>query len=206
MNNKSNIVDTEKKILEAAEIIFQKKGYDGARMQEIADNANINKGLLHYYFKTKDRLFEAIFKKAFNQIIGSMSEILTSENPFSYKVDSFIDRYMDLLLANPAIPRFVINELNKNAERFVTAMVSDTRTRPNLDAFFKSVEEEVASGNIRPIKPVHLLMNIVGLCVFPFIGKPMLQAILFIDNKEFKELMEERREEIKSFVKFSLQQ
>ena len=68
---------TEQKILEAAQEVFHEKGYDGARMQEIADKASINKGLLHYYFKTKDSLFEAIFSIAFRQMIAQIQAIIT---------------------------------------------------------------------------------------------------------------------------------
>ncbi|MGK7396046.1 MAG: TetR/AcrR family transcriptional regulator [Candidatus Cyclobacteriaceae bacterium M3_2C_046] len=195
---------TQEKILKAAEEVFQDKGFDGARMQEIADKAHINKGLLHYYFRTKNKLFEAIFVKAFNHLFGSINALLSTEKPLQEKLDLLIDKYLDLLLMNPAIPRFVINELNLNAEAFVNRVMT-SKNRPDLQEFFTAVEKEMEAGRIRPIDPKHLLMNIVAMCVFPFIGKPMLQGIFQLDQKQFKNLMLQRKVQIKTFVKNALQ-
>src|SRR5580700_8969817 len=103
--------NTEQKILEAAEEIFHEKGFDGARMQEIADKASINKGLLHYYFKTKDSLFQAIFSMAFRKMMAQVQSIVSMDIPLDKKIDLMVDGYMIMLAKNPALPRFVINEL-----------------------------------------------------------------------------------------------
>ena len=118
MNNISDN-STEQKIIEAAETVFHEKGFDGARMQEIADKANINKGLLHYYFKSKDALFDAIFNMAIKRMSGNINSILKMEISLDEKIDLIIDSYMNLLLRNSSLPRFVITELNKDSDRFI---------------------------------------------------------------------------------------
>ena len=110
---------TEQKILDAAEAIFHEKGFDGARMQEIADQASINKGLLHYYFKSKDALFDAIFNVAVKRMSGNINSILQMEISLEEKIDLIIDSYMNLLLRNSSLPRFVITEINKDSDRFI---------------------------------------------------------------------------------------
>src|ERR1700712_5053671 len=99
------ISGTEQKILAAAEEVFHEKGYDGARMQEIAEHAGINKGLLHYYFKTKDKLFEAIFSRALQHMISKIFGILEMELPLEDKIRLIVDQYMSMILKNPTLPR-----------------------------------------------------------------------------------------------------
>jgi len=199
----TNNINTEEKILSAAAEIFQEKGYDGARMQEIADKANINKGLLHYYFKTKDILFDAIFSIALKRMVSNIHSILAMELPLEEKMDMIIDGYMNLLLRNATLPRFVINELSKDADRFIAKHLNSSANSIFID-FDASVKKEVNAGRIKQIDSRHLFMNLISLIVFPFVGKPMLQVIISIDNKEFHALMQERREAVKSFMKMAL--
>ena len=192
--------NTEQKILEAAEEVFQEKGFDGARMQEIADKANINKGLLHYYFKTKDSLFEAIFSIAFHTMIGQIQSIMSLEISLNERIDRIVDDFMSMLAKKPALPRFVITELNKNPDRFIAKHVNHN-TRATFAAFINSVQKEIDAGNIRPVDPRQLFMNMISMIIFPFIGRPMVQVVIGLNNKEFLQLMQERREHIKLFLK-----
>jgi AcrR family transcriptional regulator len=195
--------NTEEKILTAAEEIFHEKGYDGARMQEIADKASINKGLLHYYFKTKDALFDAIFSIALKRMVSNIHAILAMELPLEEKMDMIIDGYMNILLKNSALPRFVINELSKDADRFIARHLNSS-ANSIFTSFDASVKKEINAGRIRHINSRHLFMNLISMIIFPFVGRPMIQVIISIDNKEFHTLMQERREAIKSFIKMSL--
>lgn len=191
---------TEQKILEAAELVFHEKGYDGARMQEIADKATINKGLLHYYFKSKDALFDSIFSLALRKMVGNLNSILLLEIPLEEKLDLMIDGYMNMILRNSSLPSFVMNELNKDPDKFISKHVgSDLKNV--FESFIDSVNREIESGKIRPIDPRQLFMNIQSMVIFPFIGRTMIQVVVGIDNKEFQKLMQERRELIKTFVK-----
>lgn len=194
---------TEQKILEAAETVFHEKGYDGARMQEIADEAQINKGLLHYYFKSKDALFEAIFAMALRRMVTNVNAILVMEIPLDEKLDLIVDTYMNMLLRHSALPRFVITELNKAPDRFIAKHI-DGKMNHVFEHFEQSVKKEIAAGRLKPIDPRHLFMNLISMLVFPFIGRPMIQAIVGVDGKAFQILMEERREGIKLFIRQAL--
>jgi len=198
-----NDINTEQKILEAAEEVFHEKGFDGARMQEIADKASINKGLLHYYFKTKDSLFEAIFSMAFRKMIAQIHSIVAMEISLDEKIDRIVDGYMFLISKNPALPRFVINELSKNPDRFIARNVTSD-TRHTFAAFAASVQKEIDAGNIRPVDPLQLFMNMISMIIFPFIGRPMVQVVVGLSDKEFSRLMQERKEHIKLFLKQAL--
>lgn len=203
MNRDSN---TEEKILLAAEDIFQEKGFEGARMQEIADHAKINKGLLHYYFKTKNKLFETIFSKAIGKMIVKIEDIMKGDTPFLDKTDAFVDNYMDLLLRNPYLPKFVLSELNRDPERFIDSLISKYDFKSRISLYFKSVDRAIESNEIKPIDAQQLLINMISLCVFPFIGRPMIQGVMGIDNGRFKDLLLERKSHIKWFIKNSISQ
>lgn len=195
---------TEQKIIDAAEMVFHEKGFDGARMQEIADKANINKGLLHYYFKSKDALFDAIFKMAVKRMSGNIHSILKMEISLEEKIDLIIDSYMNLLLRNSSLPRFVITEINKDSDKFIKKYLNGEINNV-FNQFIASVQKEIEIGKIKNIEPKHLFMNMISMIFFPFIGKPMIQVLIGVDNKEFNKLMIERREHVKLFIKQALQ-
>ena len=194
---------TEEKIIAAAELEFQSKGYHGARMREIASRAGINKGLLHYYFKTKDRLFEAIFQKAFEMMVRKMNKIFSSDQTLSEKFESFLDTYLRFISMNPAIPRFVINELNRHPDTFVQKVLSG-KDRPDIQNILKQIEEAMDKPDKSENAAIHLLMDIIAMCVFPFIAQPMLQGIIRMDDDHFQELMQERKSHIMGMISMSL--
>ena len=193
--------NTEEKIIEAATEVFQEKGFEGARMREISDHANINKGLLHYYFKTKEALFNAIFSRAMSFMIKNLSGMLASEASVFDKIDLFVEKYMSFLLANPRLPLFIVAELNRNPERLINSIRKNVNMQPNIGLFRQSIEKAVANKEITPIDYRHLLINLISLSVFPFIARPMVQSILGFDNHEYKQMLIERKDLIKTFIK-----
>ena len=195
--------NTEQKILDAASQVFHTHGYDGARMQEIASEAGINKGLLHYYFKTKDALFQAIFGVALNQIIAKILIILEKELSVEDKINQLVDQYISMLLLNPNLPRFVLHELSKNPDHF-TARHLNKKVEAAFMQFSHSIEAEVAQGKIRAIDARQLFTNLMSLMVFPFVGKPMLQKLFQLNNLEYKKLMEARKAHVKDFIQAAL--
>ena len=190
---------TEEKILAAAEEVFHQKGYDGTRMQEVADHAGINKGLLHYYFKTKDVLFEAIFSVAIHRMVTKISAILELETGLEEKIGMIVDQYISLLLKNPALPRFVLNELAKAPDAFINKHIGQTG-KDAFGHFAEAVETEAAAGHIKAIDPRQLFMNMMSLLIFPFIGKPMLQVVTGTGAEAYRELLTVRKEGIKMFI------
>ncbi len=189
---------TEQRIFHAAHELFVQKGLDGAKMQEIADRAGINKALLHYYYRSKEKLYEQVAKAVLSRALPAVRNMIESEDPLEEKIARFIDFYIDLISRNPFVPLFVINELNKHPDRFFETILPKELPKPQV--FIRQVEEAVAAGRLQPVRPKHLLVNIVSMCVFPIVAKPMMSIMLGLDAQEAKQFLSERKEEVKKFV------
>lgn len=190
---------TELVIKEAAKQVFLRKGFSGARMQDIADYAGINKALLHYYYRSKEKLFDVIFMEQFSELIGQLKQGLSSELGLSGKIEFFIDKYITVLEKNPYLPLFVINEITKDQDRFI-GKIKKFDAFPEAASMVGMMLQAMEDGKIKRYHPFHLLMNIISMSVFPFLAKPMLISISGITEADWKELMKERKEEVKRFV------
>jgi len=190
--------NTEGKILSAAENIFQSKGMDGARMQEIADEAGINKAMLHYYYRSKQLLFEAVFNKAFSLLAPQLDAILNDHSSIEDKIKNFTSNYISFISKHPYLPNFILQELNRNQE-FAKKLQNNERF-PSIDKFKNQVAIEVEKGILKPIKGEQLFINIMGLCLFPFVATPLIKVFLKISDKEYKQLIQDRKTEISDFI------
>ncbi len=190
---------TEDKILAAAKKVFLTKGMAGARMQDIANEAGINKAMLHYYFRNKEKLFEVIFMDAAQKLFPRINLIIESEMPLFEKIERFCDEYISILIENPYLPAFVLNEMNRDFEKFLSEVWGKNRL-PRPQKFLEQLEKEIKKGTIKKISPVQLLMNLISLAIFPFVGKPMFQFNLNIDDLQFRMIMEQRKKEIPKFI------
>lgn len=190
--------DTEGQILDAAQEVFQKKGMDGARMQEIADQAGINKAMLHYYYRSKQLLFEAVFSKAFALLAPQMNKILNDDSSIEEKVINFTHNYISFISKHPYLPNFIIQEMNRNPKFF--EKIQKSAAFPTLEKFKSQVEEEVEKGILKPIDGEQLFINIISLNIFPFVATPLIKGFLKIDDKAFKKMMEERKVSVSEFI------
>lgn len=190
--------NTEEKILIAAQSVFTRKGMDGSRMQEIADEAAINKALLHYYFRTKQKLFDAIFNKVFRQISPNLNTIIQSELSIEEKLEIFIENYIDLLLKNPFLPSFILREINRDPE-FLASVIKSTGVNPK--EIFSMLEKEMEAGKIKNMDPKEMLINILALCIFPVAARPLMQ-IMFFDNtkKSYDDFLLQRKKTVTQFI------
>tara|TARA_R110002072_G_scaffold22098_1_gene77558 strand:+ start:218 stop:829 length:612 start_codon:yes stop_codon:yes gene_type:complete len=195
---KSKDTNTESTILDAAESIFQRKGMDGARMQEIANEAGINKAMLHYYYKSKQLLFGAVFKKAFGLLAPQLNTILNDDSSIEIKIRNFANSYISFISKHPYLPSFIIMELNKNPD-FILKL-KENPSFPNLVKFKNQVEKEIENGILKPIIGEQLFINIISLCIFPFVASPLIKAFVDINDSEFKVLMEARKTEVANFI------
>lgn len=190
--------DTSEKILDSAIDVFQEKGFNGTRMQAIADKAKINKALLHYYFKTKDKLFQIIIEKAVKLFIPKVIKVIDVDADIFDMIRNFVGAYIDMLRKNPHIPSFIINEINNNPERLLKLIKASGF---NVDFVKVRIQEDIDKGIIRDISPEHLLLNTLSLCIFPFVGKPMIVGIILNgDEDKFESLIDERKEVVSSFI------
>ena len=185
---------TEEKIFEAAFRVFQLKGFKGARMQEIADEAGINKAMLHYCFKNKELLFEAVFMNAFGKLAPQINEIFKSQDSIFEKIKKLTDSYISFVMDYPFLPQFIIQEMNNNPE-FVTKFLKK-ENRPDPTKLIHQIENEIKLGILKPINPKQLLIDIFSMTVFPFAAQALLKGMIQVSNEEFMQLMEERKKYI----------
>lgn len=188
--------DNEKLILEAAEAEFIEKGYGKSRTTEIAKRAGVNHALLHYYFRTKENLFEVVFQKK----AKLMSEVLIfsfeQELPFFEKIKRGISDHFDLIAANSKLPNFIFNEISQddNLKRIFLGILKE-KAIMIIAKLKEEINREVAKGTIRYIEPYDLLMTIVSLNMFPFISKPIILDILNLQGeKDISQFLEHRKQ------------
>jgi TetR/AcrR family transcriptional regulator len=188
--------NTETRILEAAKVVFHKKGFDGARMQEIADEAGINKALLHYYFRSKENLFNAVFREAFRDFFRRILGILGSDKPVSEKIPFIFNDYITFLQQNSYIPWFILNSLHQNPES-ITSIFEDTGFHPQM--IIESLEQSMKRENLEVTDARQMIVNVIGLSVFPIIAKPMLIKVFGMTPEEFDGFIEVRKKELPEF-------
>lgn len=199
VKNKAEL-NTEERILEAARKVLFAKGYAGARMQDIADEAGINKALLHYYFRNKEKLFEVIFREAVSKLLPGVVIIFTDEDrPFENKVRSFCAAYIRTWIEHPFIPMFVLNEIHTNKGEMLARIISESRPNP-MKAVLASIEKAIRKKEIRPIDPHQLLLNMMSLCIFPFVGSPVFKKMAGVSDKQYVAMLEARVNEVSAFI------
>lgn len=188
---------TEEKILRAAREIFLQKGRDGARMQEIADLAGINKALLHYYFRSKDRLYDEIFtrevKNFFRGVLGSVKDV---DDVHTF-LKSFIDHYIDSISREPRIIRFILWEIERGGKRLGSTIV-ETMNESNfrVQQVREKIQNWINRRQIREIDPIHLMVSLIGMCLFPFISRPILERLFPGIDVLKAEFLARRKQEI----------
>lgn len=188
---------TEERIKEAARKVFIRKGLAGARMQEIADEARINKAMLHYYYRSKKHLFRNILDEVMTEFAPRIIGILGQDLPLKEKIDSFVSHYLGMLSANPFIPLFVFTELRDQPQEIIEKL--GIKRSGVLKRLEKQLNREAAAGRIKPITSLHFLTNLISLSIFPFLAQPLLQGIFAMDQQQFEDFIEERKSTIGEF-------
>jgi AcrR family transcriptional regulator len=196
----SGEASTEEKIKTAARTVFHKKGYAAARTRDIAEEAGINLALLNYYFRSKERLFVLVMIETLSEFFGSVSVIINNpETTFEEKIEQFAAGYIDLIFREPDIPLFIMSEIRNNPEQLLQKV--DIRNTVFNSVFMQQFTEAVQQGKIKDQNFLHFMMNFIGLIVFPFIAKPLLQAISGLTEEQFNALIEERKKLIPVWIK-----
>ncbi len=185
---------TEELILKAAKLVFTRKGMAGARMQEIADEAGINKALLHYYYRSKNNLFNAVFIDLLGDIQEKFLSILNSDMELFDKIRFFFAGYTEFLQKNSFLPGFIINEINQDPERMIGYFKKVGVIPPQK--LIIQINEEVSKGNIIPVDPLQLLMNMLSLSIFPVLAAPLFKGMIENKKGDFDQLMERRKKEL----------
>lgn len=198
--------ETEERILEAAHAVFLRRGTAGARMREVAEEAGVNKALLHYYFRSKEGLARAVFRRALESLLPEVVGVLGSDAELEEKVRRVVAVEMEALGRSPFLPGYVLGELTHRPERVQEAFESVLGSKMErmgeevLSVLRRQLAEAARMGRMRPVKAEELVLNLLSLLMFPFAGRPLLQAVLGLDEAGYAALLEERKERLPEFI------
>jgi len=197
--------ETEQRILDAAHAVFVRAGTAGARTLEIAKEAGVNPALLHYYFRTKERLAEAVFRRAAGQLLPAVVRILASDATLEDKVEQVVQVELQFLSKAPYLPAYILSELAHHPDRAPQLIAAVTGEVPVAlgthlrTVLAKQIDARVRERTMHPISPDQFAVNLLALCVFPFAARPLFMALFGIDEKGFEQFIDRRRRELAPF-------
>ncbi|TDW48772.1 TetR family transcriptional regulator [Flavobacterium sp. 270] len=195
MAKKNLDASTEEKIIEAARKVFTQKGYAATRTRDIAEEAGLNLALLNYYFRSKEKLFGLVMAEKVAQLFGVIAPIVNNEKTsLDEKIELIVPAYLSVLLQNPGLPLFVLSEIRNNPEHFSNRVQAGKLL--SQSHLVKQLLEKQPN-----INPIHFIINLMGMCIFPFITKPVFEASGLINENSFTQLIEERKTLIVKWIK-----
>ncbi|MBT8478547.1 MAG: TetR/AcrR family transcriptional regulator [Gemmatimonadetes bacterium] len=185
--------DTEARIFDAALRVFARKGKDGARLQEIADEAGIHRPLLHYYFRTKQQLYNAVAERMFDQFLSTF-DAPPEGGRFADTLRAFIDHYMDSIREHQHAAMWMVAENMAGSTLLgdLLARAFATEGSPQR-AMVEAIERAVENGEIRPVNSRQLMLTVVSACVFPFVMLPTVKMMNPLAAEDFDAYVEERK-------------
>ena len=197
--NSEETGNAEERIFRGALQVFAEKGKDGARMQEIADEAGINKAMLHYYYRSKDKLYEAVFRYVFKRFTKHEFQSIHAQ-PKSYKelLQSFIAGFIDAHKKEPAITKLFANE-NLSGGTTMCKIIEEKDELPHSSPphiFIERTKEAISKGEIRPVDPHHLVLTIISSCLFVFIWAPTVKYRIKESAENWDGFIEARKQHI----------
>ena len=192
----SKLKSPEERIFDAAKEEFTEKGFAGTKKQAIADRAGISKAALHYYFRSKEKLFKKVVHYTANLVFSTVKAKINEDLPFEEKISFVIDLYIDTLIKHQDIAFFFFSELMKHPN-VLEDIISDQN---KLEELSQAYNAEVAKGTVKKIDTRHLIINVVSLCIYPVLGKPLISRILNIPSKEYNKFLKERKIVVKEFI------
>lgn len=190
---------TEDRIFESATEIFIEKGMDGARMQDIANHAGINKALLHYYYRTKEHLFEAVFDKMANIMFSRFAPVFDENATIEEKIRFFFKEHISFLQKNPRLPAFILNEINRNPARMKKLL-----QRFNINEFWNTLErlhhDELIKYNITRETIPQLMTSMAAISIFPFAARGIMEVLFEKAGYDYNDYLEKRKDFAADFV------
>jgi AcrR family transcriptional regulator len=193
-------LSTEEKIKAAARKLFTQNGFAATKTRHICEEAGINLALLNYYFRSKEKLFEIVMLENLQHFFKGITQVLNSEETtIEQKVESFVAIYTDMLLKQPDIPLFILNELRGNPERLASKLGAKEVILKSH--FMKQLQQEMKSGKIAAIHPMHYVINMLSMTIFPFIAQPIIRSVGDLSASKFDEIIKERKAYIPKWFK-----
>lgn len=182
--------DIESKIIEAAKALFLEKGFAETNMSDIATKVGINRPALHYYFRTKDRMYQAVFGMIIQNIIPKVQDfIMAKDRPIAERVAGVVDTYYKMFSNNPSLPLFVVREIHRNVDYVINA-ITNSPMRQTFIKMASSLREEMDEGKLNTVPLSVLFYTFYGAMTFPFLTKNLAERLLNEDADNFDELLE----------------
>jgi len=196
---------TEERILKAAHSVFVRDGTRAASLKDIAEEADVNQALLHYYFSDKKTLADTVFEQVASDFLPRLKAVLTSEESIEEKVRTFVPKYIERVRENPYLPAYIVGELNQNPDALKERLRSMGLVPfEGIDTLDDQLRRRAEEGTLRPISAEHFVVNLIALSIFPFIGRPLIEAMMGMDDDAFELFIRERAEQIPEFVIMAL--
>ena len=183
---------TEKLIKGKAKILFFQKGFLNATTQEIADEAGVNRALIHYYFRSRELMLEALLDETLQEKRDRVRSVLTSDLPFREKIANYIDTIVDYGLKYPYLDNFIISETARRPEK-VKLFCAKDRFKSS-DLIREALEHEIKKGKIAPISAEHFMVNLISLCNYPLLAKSVIQTIHGLTDTAYRKFLLERKD------------
>lgn len=183
---------TEDRIFEAATEVFIEKGLDGSRMQDIADRAGINKSLLHYYYRSKDKLFNTVFEMIAMKMLKKFAPVFEGNLTFEEKIRFFFREHISFLQKNPRLPAFLLNEINRHPER-IRKFLANVNIESFYDLLYSQHKAELDEYGITRDNFPQIMTTLASLSVFPFAAKKLLEELFGKVRLKFDDYIEERK-------------
>jgi len=199
-------LSTRDKILQTAQQIFIEKGKDGARMQEIANRAGVNKAMLFYYFNSKDLLYLEVLSSIVGKLFQKVNEVVISEQEPRKKLEQFVEAYINFLTENEGLPRIMLREIASGGE-VIGKIFNETLSieeKPISGNIQSMIEDSIQKGQFRNVDPIQTIINIIGMCVIYFIANPILRHIFSFKDIDKKKFIEQRKKSIVDLLEHGL--
>lgn len=195
---------TEDRILEAAQRVFTRSGISGARTQDIADEAGVNRALINYYFRSRDNLAQAVFLRAAGSFFPALMKTLAGDDPLEAKIRRVVEIEYAMLNENPYLPLYVLAELQYQPDKLKALLherlpVSDMRSAA-MARLQDQLDRAAAEGKIRPTRTEDLVITLISLIIFPFAASGMIDIMMGISPREQHTLRTRRRDDLAGFI------
>jgi TetR/AcrR family transcriptional regulator len=191
---------TEQHIKDTARHIFLKEGKMLATTQEIADAAGVNRTLLHYYFRSRDMLFNIVFTEALTKLREQLHEVISSKVEFRQKVEKLLDVFYRDLTELPYLETFITLQLNQEPHKYEDMFIHIPGGKERIKDFLKEIQLEMEKGTIPVMKPINYFISIFALMAYPYVARPVFKNMFDLSEAAYNKLLPERKEIILSLL------
>lgn len=191
---------TEQHLKDTARRIFLKEGKMMATTQEIADAAGVNRTLLHYYFRSREALFDLVFQEALTKLRERLHEVLGLQLPFRQKIENLIHVFYEELTELPYLETFITLQLNQNPHKYEEMFIHLPGGKERIKNFLKEIQTEMDAGTIPVMKPLNFFISLFALLAYPYVARPIYKSMFELSDGAFNKLLPERKSIILSLL------